>query len=554
MPEPTGAGAFPAQLSVETLSTTHESYCGAYLRRLKALYKGGAAVLRDPEIMKEVFPRYRDESDQVYANRQKRAFYLPFAASILNFIKAALSAERLEVKEKVADTKDGVGGTADGWWGEFFADVSPVGGKKIDLHDYVREAILDGLICKVSWHRLDLPSSGEYPTLAAQDAAGARNAFAVPIPAECVIDWEEDESGELLFVCVYSTSNRRGAIADKRNKVKHTWRVYDKTGWARYSIDADKGETLKPETMVNLERQGSHTFGRVPIVRFDVGDGLWAMDNIEGAIREYFNKRCALSWAEFQSAFQELYEFLGPEMDGGATVIGENQKDSLRARKQKRGAGYVQERGQDDKAAWIGPSPDSFKTIRESCNDIKTEIYRVLYQMALAVDNSGAALKRSAESKGQDKASATVVFEAIGQLARGFAEDVCDLVARGRGEENLVGQWKAEGMAKFDAISVDAEIDRDVNLETVSIPSPTFQRWRKLNLAKLRMGDEATPELLDAIKSELEENITAESFDVSAMEREPMEIGGDEEDDAKNGGEDKGDGEKKEPGDDPGKE
>ena len=529
MPDIPGAGAFPAQLSVETLSTTHESYCGAYLRQLKALYKGGAAVLRDPEIMLEVFPKYRDESQQVYDNRKKRAFYLPFAASILNFIKAALSAERLEVKEAGSE-KDG-GGTADGWWGEFFADVSPVGGKKIDLHDYVREAILDALICKVSWHRLDLPSSGEYPTLAAQDAAGARNAFAVPIPAECVIDWEEDESGELLFVCVYSTSNRRGSIAGKRNKIKHTWRVYDKTGWARYSVVVDKGEKLKPETMVSLEGQGPHTFGRVPILRLDVGDGLWAMDNIEGAVREYFNKRCALSWAEFQSAFQELYEFLGPEMDGGATVIGENQKDALRARKQKRGAGYVQERGQDDRAAWIGPSPDSFKTIRESCNDIKTEIYRVLYQMALAVDNSGAALKRSAESKSQDKASATVVFEAIGQLARGFAEDMCDLVARGRGEENLVGQWKAEGMAKFDAISVDAEIDRDVNLETVSIPSPTFQRWRKLNLAKLRMGDEATPERLEAIEGELEENITAESFEVRAMERKPMDLGNDEESD-----------------------
>jgi hypothetical protein len=131
--------------------------------------------------------------------------------------------------------------------------------------------------------------------------------------------------------------------------------------------------------------------------------------------------------------------------------------------------------------------------------------------MALAADNSAAALRRSADSKGHDKASAVVVFEALGQIARKFTEDLCDMVARGRQNADLVGKFQANGMAKFDAISADAEVERSVNLEQVSIPSPTFQRLRKLELCKAVLPD-LTTEQIEAIEDELEVAITAESL------------------------------------------
>jgi hypothetical protein len=558
MPEdqqPAGPAAvsLPRSVPYRVINARHECYDGEYLRRLKALYKGGRALLRNQRLLEEIFPRHRDELDSVYRQRCKRVFYVPYAGEILNFISASMAADPLQVERKPPQGSSQAP-ALDEWWAKFSTDVSPPGGKTCSLRDYVKDAVLDALQVRVSWHRVDMPKPGQFASQGEQDRAGARDAYVVPVEAEMVIDWEEDESGELIILVTYARECKRKTLEQGRDTVTEVWRVYTREEWARYELTHKKDEEVKDDYPVAMADGGPHEFKRVPFVRLELPDGLWAMDNIEGLCREHFNKRSALGWAELQSLLPELYEFLGPEEAVGATVIGANQGDAERAKRQRRGQGFVQTRGKDDRAEFVGPDSAPFSEARKSCDDLRTEIHRVTHQMALAVDNSAAALRRSADSKGQDKASAMVVFEALGQLARKFAEDICDMVARGRGEEALVKQWQAKGMANFDAVSVDAEIDRDVNLETISIPSPTFQRWRKLNLAKLRMGEDATPELLEAIKDELEENITAESFDVSAMERKPMELGGDEEDDAKNGGEDKGDGEKKEPGDDPGKE
>ena len=506
--------AFPAKLPWGKISATHEDYCGPYLARLRAFYRGGKALLQNAALLREVFPRHRDESEQVYQERCRRAFYLPYAGEILNFITASLSAERLAVgltKPEGATKNDTPPPTPD-WYKSWFDDVSPPGGRTLSMHDFVKSMVLEGLICKTAWARADLPPAGQYTNQAEQEKAGNLNAYVLSVPAEAVIDWEEDASGELQYVIVQDRESKRTSLAEGRDMVLDRFSVYTATEWATYELSHKRDDKPTDTTDVSLKDTGPHSFGRVPWMRLDVGDGLWAMDNIESACREHFNKRSALGWAEFQSLLPELYEFLGPEDSAGAAVIGTNQEDAARAKKQHRGQGYVQERGKDDRAEFVGPPSSPFGEARQSCDDIRTEIHRVTHQMALAVDNSAAALRRSADSKGQDKASAVVVFEALGQIARKFAEDVTDMVARGRREESLVGTWQATGMAKFDAISVDAAVNQGTQMELIKIPSPTFQRRYKFALAKELLGDEASKEDLDAIEDELEENITSEQL------------------------------------------
>ena len=503
--------AFPASLAFSVISAKHEDWCGDYLARLRAFYKGGKALLQNRGLLEAIFPRHRDEKPAIYAERCKRAFYLPYAGEILNFICASLSAERLEVGLKKPDGATDAPETPE-WYGGFFDDVSPPGGRTTSMHDFVKLAVLEGLICKTAWARVDLPKPDEFVSLAEQDAAGARNAYAVMMPAECVIDWEEDNSGELEFVITQTQENKRKTLIDGRDLLTERFTVYTATSWAIYELTHKRNEAPTDVTPVPLMSHGDHSFGRVQWCRLDVGDGLWAMDNVESACREHFNKRSALGWAELQSLLPELYEYLGPEDPATGTVIGEGQQDANRGTSQARGQGYVQIRGADDKAAFVGPDSGPFAEARQSCDDLRTEIHRVTHQMALAVDNSAAALRRSADSKGQDKASAVVVFEALGQIARKFAEDVTDMASRGRGETDYAGEWQATGMAKFDAISVGAAVDQATQLELIKIPSPTFQRLYKAGLAKEVLGDEASQEDLDAIEDELAKNITSEQL------------------------------------------
>ena len=503
--------AFPASLPFSVISAKHEDWCGDYLARLRAFYKGGKALLQNPALMETVFPRHRDEKPKIYAERCKRAFYLPYAGEILNFICASLSAERLEVGLGKPDSATDAPETPE-WYSNWFDDVSPPGGRTTSMHDFVKTAVLEGLICKTAWARVDLPKPGEFVSLAEQDAAGSRNAYAVLMPSECVIDWEEDNSGELQLIITQTQENKRKALADGRDLLTERFCVYTSTSWGIYELTHKRSDPPTDQTPVLLTDHGDHSFGRVQWCRLDVGDGLWAMDNIESACREHFNKRSALGWAELQSLLPELYEFLGPEDASAGVVIGEAQQDPNRGTSQARGQGYVQIRGGEDKAAFIGPDSGPFTEARQSCDDIRTEIHRVTHQMALAVDNSAAALRRSADSKGQDKASAVVVFEALGQIARKFSEDLSDMASRGRGEADLVGEWQATGMAKFDAISVGAAVEQATQLELIKIPSPTFQRLYKGGLAKEVLGDEVSQEDLDAIEDELAENITSEEL------------------------------------------
>ena len=503
--------AFPGTLPFSAISTKHDDWDGSYLARLRAFYKGGKALLNDSSIMTEIFPRHRNEKDKVYEERRKCSVYVPLAGMVLNFIKASLTEERLAVDLTPPDGSTDAPPTPD-WYRTWFDDVSPPGGKTVPLHDFVGAAILEGLICKTAWARVDMPKPEEFTSLAEQERSGNLDAYAVLHLAETVIDWEEDESGELQFVVTHSQVSKRLSLSTGRDLVTERFCVYTSQGWAIYEMEHKRNELPDKEKPISLKSQGNHSFGRVPWCRLDVGDGLWAMDNIECMARRHFNAESERQWGIRQSLLPDLYEFNGPEEAAPGEVIGENQTDPNRATKDTRGPGYVQKRGDKDRAQYVGPDSAPFVEARLSVNDLRTELCRVTNQLALSQDNSAAALRRSADSKGQDKASAIVVCAALGALARKFAEDLTNMVSRGRGEANLVGQWQASGMAKFDAISFDATIDRAVKIALLDIPSPTFHKINDLAIAREALADEASPEDLDKIERELEKNVTDESL------------------------------------------
>jgi hypothetical protein len=279
--------------------------------------------------------------------------------------------------------------------------------------------------------------------------------------------------------------------------------------WERYELRHDKDIVPKERTPVPMVAAGVHTFGRVPLERFELPDGLWAMAKLEGPAREHLNKRCALSWGEIQTLLPELYEFLGPE-EGGIMPISENQENSARALSQTRGQGYVQVRGAADKAEFIGPDSAPFTHVMKSCDNVRDEMHRITHQMALSVDNSAAALGRSGDSKAQDKAATGVILTAVGILVRLHAEAILNLVSLARGDSELIGIWSASGMEKFDGVQVSDAIKEAIDIDLLGIESPTFRRLHRFSVCRLILGDDATVDDLDSIKEELEKNIPDE--------------------------------------------
>jgi hypothetical protein len=168
-----------------------------------------------------------------------------------------------------------------------------------------------------------------------------------------------------------------------------------------------------------------------------------------------------------------------------------------------------------DRIEYIGPSAEPFKHAMEQANNLRDEMYRVVHSMAASVDNSGAALQRSGESKSMDLRHTAVVLKWLGQRLSEHAVEVLKLVQAGRGDPEV--EWTIHGMEEFDAPDMDQVLKEAQAIDTISIPSATFQRIYKFKVAKEALGDDADGETLDEIQTELESNITNEQFTMEAM-------------------------------------
>lgn len=510
------------------LKQKHPDYLGVgsagYWQRLEALYAGGRKLLEDAAIMAVVFPSHTNEDPAIYVERKKRAFYINHAGAILDHLVAALSGDPVTV------APDGQESTTDEFYQEFFEDCSPPLGRKMPFNRLLKDRMLSALVFRRAWTLVDLPETDPeaYASLAEQEKADALDAYACALTPFEVFDWEEDEDGELLWVLRCQTTCRRASPSVGRDIIVETYTVYTPEDWTRYVVTYKKegsnavGVIDKPsDDFVCVGQTYPHSFGRVPVARMELPEGLWAMDRLESVVREHFNKECAKAWFEYRCAYQQLYEFQGTEVPGIDKPVSQAQEDPHRAVNQKRGIGYVQVRGSEDRAEFVGPDPGILQFMAESCRALKDEIYRVLFAMALASDNSAAALGRSADSKAQDKAATSVILTCLGEYLRDHAEDIHELVSAGRGDK--FKKWTAEGASTFDPIALSEFVEQTVILEGVSIPSPTFQRLFKGGLAKRLVAADASEDELRAIDEELKANITPDLYDPKKIEQKERE-------------------------------
>lgn len=525
-PAPVDPETVPASLPYKTLVQRHPDYDERFWRKLRALYAGGKTLYGDAQLFEELFPRHRNELETVYEERKRRAYYIPYAGELIDHLVAGLFRQEIEVSLAGEQAEDGTEEEEDlpPWYNAFTQDVSPPGGKVQSLNQLLRDQITCSLICGWTWTLVDLPllrdqdgQALQFSDRVAQEEAGALDAYACAIMPECVIDWEEDGTGELIWALVWTVDRKRDGLAGSRNMVTERWTYYTRSSWARYELRHPADKTPNENDSVPLIDSGTHTAGRVPLVKLAVPDGLWAMSKLEGLAREHLNKRAALSWAETQSLLPELYEFLGPD-DASGAVVAEAAEDPNRATAQPRGQGFVQIRGGNDKAEYVGPDTSPFDHALKSCNNLRDEMHRVMHKMSLSVDNTAAALKRSGESKAEDRNAEVAIMVYLGKLLRDHAEAVMFMVALMRAEEELATRFEATGMEKYDAQAAAQAVSEAVEIDSLNIESATFRRLHRKALCRTILGDEATPEDYAQIDQELEDNIPDEIAELHAAQ------------------------------------
>lgn len=503
-------------IDYKTLSTTRSrDYDGDYWAKIRVLYEGAKTLkdaLHTPSALRnQIFPQHLGEEPDIYAERVKRACYVNYFSQLVDYIVSVLFTDPVELTAG-GDGEDLRPGSVDPFYAEFFRNTAQPGARPVTFNEMLRRVVLDVLLFKRAWLLVEFPqkptdqAATRYEEEQLEAGGQYRRAYCCSVDPECVYDWEEADDGELAWAMVFDKTYPRATVDAKRTICLETYTVYDRLGWTRYTwqYDEEKGKPKDNDPPTSTE-SGRHDFGRVPLLDFDIPDGLWAGGKMENIAVELFNKLSALSWGQYRSLFQIVAVNLqNSDLKEGFSSIAEDQQRGVN---QTLGPGRVWVGAERDSIKYVGPDAAPFAEARAYLAELRDEMHRVLHQMAQAVDNSGAGLKRSGESKQMDQAAGAIVSRELGRLFREAAVCICDTVSRGRNEFDK--QWSASGLVDYDEQGTDEIIAEAVALEQVNIPSPTWQTIRKHSLA-IELTPGLTDEQKKKIYDELEANLSKE--------------------------------------------
>ena len=468
--------------------------------KIRALYDV-VAIVEKRDILKKLMPRGYGETDDNYNERLERAFYIPYLPGIIDWIVSALMTSAVAMKSQPQ---------ADRFYDEFAENTASDDAEKVPLQEYVRNLVLTALLLRRAWTLVDFPErlpGMEFKSRADEDSAGVRRAYLCSVDPENVLDWERDRKGQLTWVCILSETQPRETIESSRDEIRQEFTVYTQDKWTRYAIQFKADKQPKPDDPVPEIASGAHSFGCVPVIPFELPRGLWAAGKIMSIAIAHLNQRNALSWEQLRSLFQ----FLLWKMQPAGNAAGADDpvaEDTSRPVSQTFGPGRVIQAAENDTVEYVGPDAGPFEFALQDLNALRDEMHRVVSAMAQSVDNSGAALKRSAESKQIDQNAMTVVLEHLGDRVRKFLIRLFQIIATGRGDSPV--EWTAEGMDDYGDISASAFVDEAVALEGIEMP-PEFWIIYKFALARKLVGNFATPDELKKIRAQLESMTTAES-------------------------------------------
>lgn len=481
-------------MQLQDLNAQSPQYDAETWLKYHSLYRGGKTFRDNIELF---LPQNDMEPAPTYAKRKRESCYRSYVGPIVDFFSAQLMSAKFGLRAKSLDD-DNIVGEPDPFYTLLKEDVDGIG---TDLVDFMRARFTTSVVKGSAWWLVEMPNDGGVSpeSRAEWTERNLGRGRIGAIEPECVLDWECDEIGQLLWVIVAGESSPRRDPRASRDTIRKTWRVYDRTHVETFEIAHKRGEVLRPDQEIPSVSYAPHGFSQVPIVKMSVPDGLWIVDRVADAQVEHFRLSSGLGWAIRRTCYAILVlkskdKASPPTMGLHFTTI-----------------------DVDEAFEWCAPGSESFKVIGDEIKSQKDEIYRVAQQMALGVDNNAAAVGRSAESKSQDSGATEVCLVAYGAVVREAIEKTYDLMASARGDAY---HWSVEGFDSFNLASASIALENAANAIALSIPSETLRKELYVDAAYATLPnlDQSTK---DVIRAEIEAGVHLESEMRSLMDSAP---------------------------------
>lgn len=460
------------------LDTQHPEYDGQRYEHLQALAAGGKQF---HALIREFLPRQPMEPEPRYEMRCKRAKYLSYLGSIVNLYASWLFAAGYEVKAYQKDSETPLP-TIDPFYGAFQENV---GGEKT-LKSFMKDRFREVLTVGKSLWVAELPAAPDGVDIsdrAVWEKLNLGRGSLTARGAAAMLDWYEDDDGNLEWCVLKSVSKPRANVSTPRNRTVEEWRVYDRANVTIYTLEYADNERPDPDTPINGVTT-VHGFKRVPVMRLCLPAELCVGEQVHDAQISHFQHDAALSWSMAMTAYATPVFHLDDE----------EKKPTL-------GVGYAVFLGKEETMSWTAPPTDSYQAIAKNRDAKRDEIYRIVHQLGQSLDQNAEQVGRSADSKEIDSAATRILLNAYGEVVAKTIEETYELLSEARDE--LGYEWSVEGFSGYDTATAGSLLANVRSGKTLGLPSNTLHRELSKKAA-LVLVPELDPRVKDAIRKEID--------------------------------------------------
>ena len=501
----------PNAIRIKTLHAANPSYDPGYAGDLWRLYAGGKAL---DEARADFIRQRRAEPQETYLERVARAFFCGYLGEIVDSFVANLFLG--EPSFAIAGQE-----TLPDYYQAFARDCT---GNGTDLNAFHRARWSRALVQGCAWTWVELPeiaaetreALGDDPTLQQLEDAGSRDAYLIPVSYHELRDWKNDSHGRLEWATVHQVRMQRtGPFSDERTQT-HRWTILGREGFAVYTfdeeyelghVDADGRTLWKPKggaeafltKEANLQAEGRHPFGAVPLVGLSLPPALVVGQKIAGIQRGIIELDNAITWQQLMSLFAMPVVKSGKEFG------------------QMMGEGYFIQLEPEDSFDWSEPGGSAIQTSMDRREQLKEEMFRVAHQMAQAVKSSAQTAGRSGEAKRRDQTPTEIVLWHLASLARDYEQEILRMVGKSRQGPDVQYEWEINGFDEFDVDDLSDLLDDYLKADAAHVPSETLRKSRQRALAD-KLAPNADPEERRKIHAEIE---AADPEDAPTDDNEP---------------------------------
>jgi len=389
---------FPTTIDVEVIDRPHPEYraLAGVWDEYEALVDGGQALARMASSFLTKRPR---EAESVYQERVKRFTAENHIGTAAAWYNAALFANQPEITHRNVNDKGEATGDIDterlAFYTRFKKDCDQQGTTYVDFWRGVVDFVVK---FGRPWVLVDRPEEVVDAKSKADQRKPENDPYLVLYDPRQVINWAQDERGELEAVVVRTERLSQNVITGKRAEIIR-WTIYTKVDFAHYEWEKTKGP--KEKKVAKLLTSGPHAMtavGRVPLRWVQASLHLWLADRAYLTAKDHIDLDNSTSWAMLMNNLALLaHSGSGElkEMVAEATII---------------------ELGEDGELKYVEHTGQALASSEERLSRKKDQIYRQVHLMHQARDTAATPSAQSGLSKEFDLLPALNILERFGDM------------------------------------------------------------------------------------------------------------------------------------------